>query len=111
MFIQHQLIPSIRTSTHPIELKLVKVLLEKSKLFGLASNSANFVDKKTKIQLKPTRRRQKPITYSCHGVFTDQFIFRKIFRSLTNQSANLQTKKTISGLLMKFSFPFSYLIL
>ena len=113
MFIQHQLIPSIRTSTHPIELKLVKVLLEKSKLFGLASNSANFVFKKTNKKDKNTIKTNntEAEAHSCHGVFTDQFIFRKIFRSLTNQSANLQTKKTISGLLMKFSFPFSYLIL
>ena len=89
--IQHQLIPSICTSTHRIELKSVKLLLEKSKLFGLASNSAKVVIKKTNKKdknTKPTRiRRQEPTAYSCKGVFTDQIIFRKISRSLTNQSA------------------------
>jgi len=87
----HQLIPSICTSTHRIELKLVKLLLEKSKLFGLVGNSAKVVIKKTNKNdknTKPTRiRRKEPITYSCHGVFTDQFVFRTIFRSLINQSA------------------------
>ena len=52
------------------------------------SNSAKVVIKKTNKKdknTKPTRiRRQDPITYSYHGAFTDQFIFRKI---LTNQSA------------------------
>ena len=46
-------------STHPIELKLVKVLLEKSKLFGLASNSANFVFKKTNKKDKNTIKTNK----------------------------------------------------
>ena len=73
MFIQHQLIPSIRTSTHPIELKLVKVLLEKSKLFGLASNSANFVYKKTNKKDKNTIKTNKT-AFSPTSLFLERFL-------------------------------------
>ena len=96
MFIQHQLIPSICTSTHRSELKLVKLLLEKSKLFSLASNSAKVVIKKTNKNdknTKPTRiRRQEPITYTRVTAFspTSLFLDRFLEVSQTTQQ-NLQT--------------------
>ena len=55
---------------------------------------------------------------SCHGVFTDQFIFRtvlarvlNIFKFQKSVSKTYRSKNVIFCLFIRFSFPFWYLIL